>query len=61
MKTYEVTATLKYPSCYNSGYVFEVHAATKADAVKRARVEASYAGHTKMDGALIYRAVEMEG
>ena len=58
MKTYIVTAKLKFPSCYNSGYEFTIAAKNKAEAIKRARVEVSYAGHTRMDGALSYSATE---
>ena len=58
LKTYRVEARLKFPSCYHSGYDFEVQAATKAEAIKRARREAAWSGHTKQDGALVYRAEE---
>lgn len=59
MKTYRVEANLKFPSCYNTGYEFEVIALTKADAVKRARKLVFYEGHTKIDGPLSYKAFEL--
>lgn len=58
MKTYLVQARLKYPSCYNSGYDFEIHAATKADAIRHARRAAYTEGHTRQDGPLTYTAHE---
>jgi len=57
-KTYRVEARLKFPSCYHSGYDFTVAAKTKADAIKSARKEAHYSGHTKQDGPLVYTATE---
>jgi hypothetical protein len=57
-KTYLVEARLKFPSCYHSGYDFRISAKTKADAIKSARKEAAYSGHTRHDGPLIYRAIE---
>lgn len=59
MKTYIVSAKLKFPSCYNSGYEFEIHATTKALAIKSARRKVQDAGHTRQDGALIYYAEEI--
>lgn len=59
MKTYFVTARLKFPSCYNAGYDFEWYAATKAQAIKLSRKEALVMGHTKHDGPLVYTATEI--
>ena len=59
-KTYRVEARLKFPSCYHTGYDFHISAKTKADAIKSARKEAAYAGHTRQDGPLIYKAHEEE-
>ena len=39
MKRYEIEARLKFASCFNSGYNFEVIGKNKADAIKRARRE----------------------
>lgn len=58
MKRYTVAAKLKFPSCYHSGYEFEVYAKTKADAIKKARGMVWNEGHTKQDGALKFTAVE---
>ncbi len=58
-KTYLVEARLKFPSCYHSGYDFEIAAKTKADAIKVARKEVLYAGHTRHDGPLKYTATEI--
>lgn len=41
MTSYTVTATLKYPSCYHSGWETEIRANTKAEAIKWARAEAN--------------------
>lgn len=60
MKTYIITASLKYPSCNHSGYTFTVIAKTKAEAVKRARREIGNHGHTRHDGPISYRADETE-
>lgn len=60
MKTYIVTAKLVHPSCYHSGYEFEVHAKTKADAIKSARNMVWREGHTRQDGGLRYSASEAE-
>jgi hypothetical protein len=60
MKTYEVTAALKFPSCYHSGYSFTIHAPNKAAAIKSARRDAAREGHTRQDGPLIYTATEIE-
>lgn len=57
-KTFEVAARLKFASCYHSGYDFTIHARTKADAIKQARKQAAYEGHTKHDGPLSYSATE---
>jgi hypothetical protein len=57
-KTYRVEARLKFASCYHNGYDFTISARTKADAIKSARKEAAYSGHTKQDGPLIYKAYE---
>ena len=57
-KTYKIEARLKFPSCYNSGYDFVISAKTKADAIKSARKEAAYSGHTRHDGPLVYTALE---
>jgi len=59
-KTFEVKARLKFPSCYHSGYDFTIHAKTKAEAIKKARKDAAYEGHTKQDGPLVYTAMEAE-
>lgn len=59
-KTYEIEATLKFPSCFNSGYRFEVFAKNKADAIKRARREIGNHGHSRHDGPISYRATEVE-
>lgn len=59
MKTYRVEANLKYPSCYNKGYEFEVFALTKAAAIKSARKLVRYEGHTKVDGPISYKAIEL--
>lgn len=56
LKTYEVTAALKFPGCYHTGYQFTVYAANKAEAIKVARREAAREGHTRMDGPLVYTA-----
>ena len=59
-KSYLVQARLKFASAYHTGYDFEVHAANKADAIKRARKEAFNAGHNgKYDGPLKYTAIEI--
>lgn len=60
MKKYTVEAKLKFPSCYHSGYEFEIYAKTKADAIKSARKRVWAEGHTKQDGALKFSAVETE-
>jgi len=59
MKTYRVEARLKFPSAYHNGYDLEVHASNKAEAIKRARKMVVYEGHTRMDGPLAYRAIEL--
>jgi len=58
-KTYLVEARLKFPYCYHTGYDFTITAKTKADAIKSARKEAAYSGHTRQDGPLIYKATEV--
>ncbi len=60
MKKFEVTARLKFPSCYHTGYDFEIYAKTKALAIKQARKSAAYEGHTRQDGPLIYSAIEID-
>lgn len=60
MKTYRVEATLKFPSCYHTGYEFTIYAKNKADAIKKARNDAAREGHTRQDGPLIYKAYEEE-
>ncbi|HET8729515.1 MAG TPA: hypothetical protein VFM34_00180 [Moraxellaceae bacterium] len=59
-KLYRVTAKLKYPGCYHTGYEFLIHAGNKADAIKTARRHAAYEGHTRQDGPLSYTAIETE-
>jgi hypothetical protein len=59
-KRYEIEARLKFPSCHNSGYNFEVIANNKAEAIKRARREIGNHGHTRQDGAITYTATEVE-
>ena len=57
MKTYIVTADLKFPSCYHRGYEFEIHAPNKAAAIKSARRLAFNEGHhSRIDGPLSYSA-----
>lgn len=58
MKTYTVTASLKYPGYYNRGYKFEIVAKNKAEAIKWARRKVWDAGHTRQDGPLSYTAQE---
>ena len=58
MNSYRVEARLKHPSCYHTGYDFDVVAETKAEAIKRARTLAHYEGHTRQDGPLQYKAFE---
>lgn len=60
MKKYTVEAKLVYPSAYNTGYEIDVVAPNKAEAVKEARRKVQNMGHTRQDGALKYRAVEMQ-
>jgi hypothetical protein len=60
MKKYEVTARLKFPSCYHTGYDFEIYAKNKAEAIKSARKQAFNEGHTKQDGPLSYSAQEVD-
>lgn len=60
MKAYRVEATLKFPSCYHSGYEFTIYAKNKAEAIKKARRDATNEGHTKQDGALVYKVIELE-
>lgn len=61
MKSYNVEAKLKFPSCYHTGYSFTIYAKNKADAIKKARREAFNEGHNnKHDGALIYSITETE-
>jgi len=59
MKTYTVTATLKFPSCTDRGASFEITAKNKAAAISEARArvrrECLYDRH---DGPLNYSAVE---
>lgn len=57
-KSYRVEARLKFPSCYHTGYDFQIVARTKADAIKIARKEAVYQGHTRQDGPLTFKAYE---
>lgn len=59
-KTYQVEARLKFPSCFHNGYDFTISAKNKADAIKKARKEAFYSGHTRQDGPLTYTATETE-
>lgn len=59
-KSYIVHARLKHPGCYHTGYDFTVIARTRAEAIKRARVLAHNEGHTRQDGALVYRVVGEE-
>lgn len=61
MKLYRVTAALRHPGCYHTGYEFEIPAATKAKAITHARRMAYDVGHTRQDGALIYAATEIDG
>ena len=58
MNKYLVTATLKFPSCFDRGYEFSIIAANAKDAVKKARREVFDAGHTRQDGPIAYRAVK---
>jgi hypothetical protein len=60
MKTYRVTAALKFPGCYHTGYEFTIHAKSKVDAIKQARKEARLEGHTRQDGPLVYTATAEE-
>lgn len=60
-KTYRVEARLKTPGSYHSGYDFTVYAKTKGEAVKYARKDAYNQGHTRQDGALVFKAYEEEG
>jgi hypothetical protein len=59
-KTYQIEAALKFASAYNSGYKFTVCAKTKSDAIKTARKEVRYMGHTRQDGPLSFSAYEVE-
>lgn len=59
LRRYIVSAKLKFPSCFNSGYEFEIRATTKALAIQSARRKAQDEGHTRQDGALIYYAQEI--
>jgi hypothetical protein len=60
VKTYLVEGRLKHPSCYHTGYDFTVHARTKAEAIRWARVRAADQGHTRHDGPLVFKATEQE-
>lgn len=59
MKTYTVTASLRNPSCYDSGATFEIEAQNKKEAIKEARKmvrrEMLYDRH---DGPIDYEAEE---
>jgi hypothetical protein len=60
MKSYLIEARLKYPSIGHDGYDFTVIAATKADAIKRARREIiDHGHHGRVDGPISYRAIEL--
>lgn len=59
-KNYQIEAKLKFPSSYHSGYNFTVSAKTKADAIKTARKEIAYHGHTRQDGPISYTATEID-
>jgi len=56
MSTYTVTASLKVPGAYHTGYQFTIHAKTAAAAIKAARGKVWDHGHTRQDGALTWRA-----
>lgn len=49
--TYLVTATLKFPSCFHSGWEAEVYAKNRKDAIKQGRRMVQREGHfTRQDG-----------
>lgn len=64
MKTYTVTATLKFPGHgsggVHDGYEVTVVAKNKVEAIKKARPKVRNMGWTRHEGPLTYRAEEAE-
>lgn len=58
--TYEVTVSSKVRIAGEREGTLEVVAKDAKEAVKRARQEMSNRGHTRQDGALIYKARKVE-
>ena len=56
MNAYILTASLKFPGAYHTGYQFTVHARTATEALRLGRVKVKAWGHTRQDGPLIWRA-----
>jgi hypothetical protein len=60
MKTYLVTAALKHPGIYHSGYETEVMAKNKKEAMKIAKRQAERENHfSREDGAKTWKAREI--
>ena len=59
MKNYAVTVTAKYPAVGERPGEIEVTAKDKKDAIKQARREMSDRGHTRQDGPLSFKAMEV--
>lgn len=59
-RKYQVEAKLKYPEVANNGYVFEVHAKDRMEAIQKARKLISNEGHTRKHGRLSLFAVEIK-
>lgn len=59
-KNYRVTASLKFPGCYNSGRTYEVIGNNKKDAIANAKFEARCdCDFSREDGPVIWKAEEI--